>query len=185
VIDMVVNANVLLYLGECRETAVTVAGLNQVIDRDAESDSYWYYLDPLALYHAIARAYAHGAGGLLASRDAVIRKIRSRQKANGSFGDELLTGLALCALLDFGARDDTVERAIGHLLRVQLRRGSWPRRAFYGGPEPPGPHAIWWAAEAMTTAVCLEGLVKSLDASARMPGVAMSSDGGPEDVDGR
>lgn len=162
VIDLVVNANVVLYLGECRETAAAIDTINHVIAADAEEHSYWFYLDPLALYYMVSRAAAHGVAGLAPSREDVVRKTLARQKSNGSFGNELLTGLALCTLLNYAVCDEAVNRGIAYLVHTQQRPGSWRHRAFYGGPDPPAPRYIWWGAEAMTTALCLEALVKAV-----------------------
>lgn len=160
--DTVVNANVLLYLGEREETTAASHHLNRVINDNSEVHSYSYYLDPLALYYMVSRAYFHRVLALSESKAAVIQKTLARQAPDGSFGDEMLTGLALCTLLNYGAGDEAVEKAITYLIQTQQPAGSWPRSPFYAGPEPPIPHNVWWGSEELTTAFCLEGLARSL-----------------------
>ncbi len=119
-------------------------------------------MSPLALYYAVSRAAAHGVSGLAPARDAILRKTRAQQRANGSFGNALLTALALSTLRNYEIHDAGVERAVAYLTATQQHRGAWPRYPFYGGPDPPNPHRLWWGAESMTTALCLEALAKSL-----------------------
>lgn len=73
-IDSVVNANVLLYLGSCSETAELSEYLIQIVLQDKEEGTYWYYLDNLSLYYAISRAYWHGVTCLAPLRDRMLEK---------------------------------------------------------------------------------------------------------------
>jgi hypothetical protein len=162
-VDSVVNANVLLYLGERHETKAALEVLCRLVEEDREGPSYWYYLDALALYYAISRARYHGVAGLERCREAVLRKVLARQQADGSFGDELATALGLCTLLNFRAEDTAaLTRGFVALLGAQQPEGGWPSRAFYSGPRPPGPLKVWWGSEELTTALCLEALAKGL-----------------------
>lgn len=161
-IDTVVNANVLLYLGERDETTAASHFLNRVINENSEESSYWYYLDSLALYYMISRAYFHNVLELNESKASIIQKTLARQAPNGSFGDEMLTGLALCTLLNYRLSDEAVEKAVTYLIETQQQTGSWRRSPFYAGPPPPMPHNVWWGSEELTTAFCLEGLARSL-----------------------
>ncbi|WP_158616972.1 prenyltransferase/squalene oxidase repeat-containing protein [Corallococcus exercitus] len=164
-VDSVVNANVLLYLGETEETRAASDWLCRIINEDTEAGTYWYYLEPLSLYYAVSRAYHHGATGLERCREAVLRKTLARQQPDGSFGSALSSGLALCTLLNYGVKDtEAVTRGTAFLLRAQQEDGSWAREAFYIGPEPPGPHQVWWGSEELTTAFCVEALAKGLRA---------------------
>lgn len=161
-IDAVVNANVLLYLGERPETTLACNALNQLINKNREKNNYWYYLDNLALYYMISRAYFHEVRGLGKSREAIVQKTLARQGPDGSFGNEILTALALCTFLNYGLADNAVERAASYLVKTQHQNGSWQPCPFYGGPEPPTPHNVWWGSGELTTAFCLESLARSL-----------------------
>jgi len=160
-VDAVVNANVLLYLGETEETRVVSDYLNAIITDHRESETYYYYLDDLALHHAVSRAYFNGVKSLEAVKDSIISRTAARQRGDGSFGNELLTALALCSLFNYSCDDMIlVERGIDHLMDSQRGNGAWPRRAYYAGPLPSGPYEAWYGSEELTTAFCLEALTR-------------------------
>ena len=160
-VDSVVNANVLLYLGEREETRAVCDYLNHIVLNDQEEGSYWYYLDHLALYYMISRAYFNGVSNLRDARNAVVNKIISRQQKDGSFGDALNTALAVCALLNFEYDNSSVlGPAIGYILNRQQKGGDWSRAAFYTGPEAPLPHSFWFGSEELTTGFCIEALAR-------------------------
>ena len=160
-IDSVVNGNVILYLGEREETRKTIDFLNRVVLEDREEDTYWYYLNNLALYYMMSRAYFNGVKSLHRSADAIIRKVTSMQSQNGSFGDELNTALAILTLMNYRFDDSaTLRKGIEFLLDTQTKTGMWKKRAFYAGPRHPSPHSVWFGAEALTTALCLEALLR-------------------------
>ena len=161
-LDSVVNANVLLYLGERAETAQAREILVQSINRGMEESTYYYYLDPIALYYMVSRAYVHGARGLERCREAVLRKTLARQGGDGGWGDALLTGLALCTLCNYGlAQSPEVARGTRQLAATQHPDGGWGDHLFYAGPLPPAPHSYWYSSPALTAAVCIEALCKA------------------------
>ncbi|QIR37173.1 tetratricopeptide repeat protein [Tolypothrix sp. PCC 7910] len=86
------------------------------------------------------------------------------QKSDGSFGNELLTSLAICSLLNYGYYSPDFCKAITFLIKTQQIDGSWRRIPLYGGHTD---KAIYGSAE-LTTAFCLEALARYqlLDASA-------------------
>jgi len=157
-VDSVVNANVVLHLGERKETRTVCDYLNAIVGENRESGSYIYYLDDLALYYAVSRAYANDVKSLGASRDTVISRIAARRLKDGSFGNELLTALAICSLLNYSFQDPNVLKpAVAHILSAQAPDGSWPKTAFYAEPPPP-PYKRWFGSEELTTALCVEAL---------------------------
>jgi hypothetical protein len=161
-VDSVVNANILLYLGERDETRAACAAICQAVEAGVEKDTYWYYLDELALYAMVARAYRHGHAGLGRCRETVVRRISSRQLPDGSFGSPLRTALALAAWLDYGA-DIDLEPGVRYLLHNRREDGSWPAELFYCGPEPPATKSVWWGSDALTTGLCVAALKRSTD----------------------
>ncbi|HEU4452101.1 MAG TPA: prenyltransferase/squalene oxidase repeat-containing protein [Longimicrobium sp.] len=158
--DSVVNANVLLYLGERRETAACEM-LCEAIVRGMEEATYYYYVDPLALHYAVARAFAHGVSAFARCRDTVVGRTLARQDEDGGWESDLLTGMAVCTLAGFGlgASREAV-RGARLLAETQHPDGSWDDDLFHAGPEPPAPHASWWSSPALATALCLEALLK-------------------------
>jgi hypothetical protein len=160
-IDSVVNANVVLYLGEREETRKTISFLNRIVLEDREEGTYWYYLDNLALYYMMSRAYFNGVRSLHQSADSIVGKVTSMQYQNGSFGDELSTALAMSTLMNYDFNDSAIlSKGIEFLLDTQGETGLWKKRAFYAGPRHPCPHSVWYGAEALTTALCLEALLR-------------------------
>lgn len=155
-VDGVVNANVLLYLGERPETTAARDIVAAAINEDREAQSTIYYLDPLALYHAVARAYAHGVQGFSACRDAVLAKVEAPR---GPL-DALSAALRIATRLGFGASGGALDDDVRFLLASQSPDGSFARAAFYTGPEPPAPHAVWWGSEELTTALAIEALAR-------------------------
>jgi hypothetical protein len=157
-LDAVVNANVLLYLGERPET---LAARDLVIEeilqgRDTRASSY--YVHPLSLHHAVARAYEHGVKGFAVCRDAAVARCR---QALADDAGPMTLAMALCTLLAHGVAPGPDEhRAVDALLAMQSSEGGWEREAFYAGPEPPTPHAVYWGSEELTTALCLEALAR-------------------------
>lgn len=159
--DSVVNANVLLYLGERPETADACEMLVEAILQEMEEATYYYYLDPLALYYMVSRACVHGAPALERCRDAVIRNTLARQDEDGGWESDLLTGMAVCTLGNFGlGGSPEALRGARRLMETQHSDGSWDDDLFRAGPEPPSPHDRWWSSPALATAICTEALLK-------------------------
>lgn len=157
-IDFVVNANILFYLGDRQETCLASDALVNAVHANGESEASHYYVNPLALHYAIARAYDGGARSLRACRQTVLEKIETSRGKNGdAWGNPMTTALALCTLAGFdAAHAPGFQEGIDLLLDSQQDDGSFARAAFYAGPEPPHPHSVYWGSEELTTALCLE-----------------------------
>ena len=153
-IDCAVNANGLLYLGECEETQPAIGYLNHSVLEEEICSSY--YADRLAFYYMFSRACFNGASSLGETRSAVMNRITARQERDGSFGNELLTALAICTWLNFKEPRDGLERAIESLLQTQSQGGSWKKIPLWLGPAP------YYGSEELTTALCVEALSRYL-----------------------
>jgi len=152
-IDSIVNANVVLYLGDRDETRGAIRYLIDTIKGGCESVSYRYYLDDMTLYYAVSRAYAQGVSSLRGARETTMEKVIQRSKDDGSFGDELVTACAVCSLANLGY--DGVRRlreAARYLEGRQRADGSWRRVAMFCQP------GMYYGSEELTTALCLEAL---------------------------
>jgi hypothetical protein len=161
-VDAVVNANAVLLLGESSDTLPAIEFLSTIIRGHNEAPGYWYYLDDLALHYSVARAYCAGATALGHVRDASLRRIRGRRSGDGSFGDPLVTALAVCALVSWGVSAEELLPSLCALLSTQRVRAGWRRVAYYAGPPPPGPHSAWWGSSTLTTGLCVEALARGL-----------------------
>ena len=156
-VDSVVNANVVLYLGDREETKCACRYLVDTIKSGHESDSYQYYLDNMTLYYAVSRAYAHGTSSLSGAREAVIEKVLQSSKDDGSFGNELTTACAVCSLANFGYDGVTrLRNAASYLEGQQRADGSWQRVAMWVAMFR--GFRLYFGSEELTTALCLEAL---------------------------
>ena len=154
-VDSIVNANVVLYLGDRDETRSACRYLIDTIEGGCESASYRYYLDDMTLYYAVSRAYAHGASSLSGAREAIVEKVLRRSKDDGSFGDELVSACAVCSLANFEYGGITrLKDAARYLEERQRADGSWRRVAMFCQP------GMYYGSEELTTALCLEALTQ-------------------------
>ncbi len=155
-IDCVVNANVLLYLGDSEATSGVSQYLVDTILEGKESECSAYYPDPLSLYYFLSRAYAAGARSLGPAAEPVGDRVRALRKADGSYGDALSTALALCTLLNLDGSLPEMDQDFDFLLGEQSERGSWPRRALFHD------RASHYGSEELTTALCVEAVARYL-----------------------
>ncbi len=154
-VDPVVNANVLLYLGEGERTRAVVDYLVRLVQRPGlNGDLGAYYTDEIALYYMMARAAKHAAPGLKTAKEPVRERLEKRLAQLSEEGPEaaMLTAMAACALWCFAPESEALGAALERLIGWQGPDGSWPRAAFYRGP------AEFWGSEELTTAFCLEAL---------------------------
>jgi hypothetical protein len=166
-IDSGVNANVLLYLGECEETKPIGDYLNDLVLSDREPGSDRWYSENI-LHYLISRAYFQGASSLNKSQNAVVLKTLTRQQKDGSFGNDLDTALAVCTLLNYQYSNRFVlERAIHKMLERQGENGAWSRIPLWSAT----PEIVWggeasdwsmgfWGSEELTTAFSIEALAR-------------------------
>ena len=165
-VDCAVNANVLLYLGESEDTKKAVDYLVGMVLEGKENGCSDFYPDRLSFYYMLSRAYCHGVLSLESIALPVTDRVSRSQVDDGSFGNELLSALAMCTLLNFGRVTPAAGRAVEHLLKAQREDGSWPRRAMFLGPAP------YYGSEELTTALCVEALARY-----RMPASAQKAAG--------
>ncbi len=155
-VDAVVNANVLLYLGERDETRPVIAWLREIIEQGKEANCDKWYRDSFTFYYAVSRAFASGVKSLGFAGAFCLARLAENIGPDGVIGENALhTALALNALRNFDLRPDFCAAAVGYLLRAQDDDGSWDSTVFYyGGPKR---LALWGSAE-LTTGLCLEAL---------------------------
>jgi hypothetical protein len=153
-VDPVVNANVILLLGETAETTPAIHYLVDLIRSGLSTAFSPYYPNALAFHYMVARAHRHSAPALAAIGESVTEDIVRRQSADGSFGNALPTALATSALLTFAPQSPGLPNAIASILRSQRSDGSWDKHAFYCGASE------FWGSEELTTALCIEALAR-------------------------
>jgi len=154
-VDYAVNANVLLYLREREETEAAIKHLIDLVSKPSFPGTS-YYFDSFALYYFLSRAYFHGVASLAEARQAVLNSIFSRIAQNGSFGNELLTALAVCTCLNFGEFPDQLQDSVEYLVRIQSEDGCWARIPVWLDS------AHYYGSQELTTALCIEALARSI-----------------------
>lgn len=156
-VDCVVNANVLLYVGEGPETRAVVEYLKEVVRRGEEGCCDKWHLNRFMFYYVVARNFHAGVAAFEAVREEVVARIVGAAAPDGRIGaDALETALAACALLYWKSPAPELGRAVRFLLAGQRPGGEWPRAAlYYGGPKK----YYGWGSEELTTGFCLEALL--------------------------
>ncbi len=149
------NANVLLYLGEGRETKPVVEYLLEVVNLGREEICDPYYVRPSIIHYLLSRAFFHRGGGLAAAREPVVARVA--QGWSEGFDDPLGTAAWISTLCNFGCLHALLPEAVTHLIGTQVCDGSWPRSPIYvAGPR----RAIHFGSEELTTALCVEALCR-------------------------
>jgi len=154
--DVVVNANVVRFLGAEKAAAAAIAWVLEAVRLgEEERRDKWYQSRP-ALYHAMGRALRDGVRPFGEVRSTIIARLADAAAPNGEIGGSALdTGLSAAALMYFEAFGEVVDRAIWYLLATQGDDGAWPSHPFfYGG----WGRRAWWGSRETTTAFAIEAL---------------------------
>ena len=151
-VDCVVNANVLFYLGKNDPSVCSY--LNRALLSDGPCAIY--YPDKMILYYAVTRAYKNNVSCLGENKDRIIQSTLSSQKADGSFGSDMDTALALNTLMNLDYSGDELDYGLNNLLTTQRADGSWPRAEFYLGAP------FYYGSDSLTSALAIEALEKHL-----------------------
>lgn len=155
-VDTVVNANVLYYLGNNKETQPVIELLLRTINENRESDCDKWYRNIFTVYYFITRNYYAGITQLEPLKEKIIRRILLKWNKDGSFGEGLTdTAFAVCTLLNLNYSGVELKKAIYFIMQSQKTTGNWERwRIYYGGPKK----IFGFGSEELTTAFCLEAL---------------------------
>ncbi len=156
-VDSVVNANVLLYLGDGPTTGSACRWLVSLVREEKEADSFPYYVHATDLYYALARAYSHGAACLEGAMPILRERIPALAGPDGSVGGNVQhTLLAALALSYAGYRGPALEAMRDFVIQWQMADGSLPASFIFAGPAPPAPRTAFWRSAAVTTALAVE-----------------------------
>jgi hypothetical protein len=158
-IDLVVNANVLHYLGERPETRPIIRCLIRIIEEQAEETCDKYYANRFNFYYFLSRNYAAGVRAFEPAGGTIVERIKSYAHLNGMIGNHILhTAQAACALMDWQDWKDhstVLDNAIQAILCARNPSGGWKKCPFYySGPSK----KLAWGSEELTTGFCLEAL---------------------------
>jgi len=158
-VDAVVNANVLLYLGETPETAPVVRWLARIVEEGREADSDKWYRDIFTFHYAFSRCRLAGVRGFDHLRPLILHRLSAAARSDGGIGEHPMhTALALNTICNMQIDAPFARRAIAHLIDTQAADGGWPSAAYYyGGPQ----RAVSWGSRDLTAGLCLEALARS------------------------
>lgn len=161
-VDAGVNANVLYYLGENSLTKPAVDYLINIIEEGREDECDKWYRSRFFIYYFLSRNIREGIKGLEPVRRLVIERIVAAVQEDGKVGKSVLhTALAVCSLVSLSYKGPALDRSVQYLLAQQRSHGEWERWAFYFGGGFGKMHC--WGSEELTTAFCVEALVRYRD----------------------
>jgi hypothetical protein len=149
-VDVVVNANVVIYLGGCGATRPAIEHMLAVLRANREMTATIWYGSRFTVWYFCSHALheiAPEAG------EMIVPRLAAAAPANA-----LELAVAASTLLLWNGVPD-----MRPLLDAQLPSGSWPRVGFYhmgrrrleSEPKPP-----WWGSEALTTVFAVEALTR-------------------------
>ncbi|MYB52533.1 MAG: hypothetical protein F4X77_10105 [Acidobacteriia bacterium] len=161
--DPVVNANVIAYLGDHRETKASQRWLEALLREGGVEGSSKWYPDAVAIYYAIARAVIRVQPALDRLRPMLADRILGLSDKSGGFGNVLQTAQAVSALGSLGGlASSDAEHHVERIMNAQREDGSWPELLAFGD------QFLKWGAvgrighgsEAVTSAFCIEALAR-------------------------
>ena len=154
-IDAVINANVVIYLGNCKETQAAIAHMLEVLRANGEMMSTKWYESPFTVWYFFSHALHEitpEAG------EMIVPRIEAESPRNA-----LHLALAASTLRLWKQAPD-----VQPLLDAQLPSGAWQRAGFYHAglkrvsPNEFQPTPPWWGSEALTTLLAIEALSRRI-----------------------
>ncbi|MEK7094339.1 MAG: hypothetical protein AAB903_03305 [Patescibacteria group bacterium] len=116
-----------------------------------------YYENGPVLDYFVGYAYVRTGSCLGDTRSIVIERVLSRQKFDGSFGNDMETAMALSTLLRLQYDQATLKKSVAWLLDRQEKSGLWSRQNLFHFNEVNGGRYTF-GSEELTTALVLEAL---------------------------
>lgn len=161
-LEGVVNANVLLYLGENERTIPACEWILSAIKNGTENDILFYYPESPILFYTLSRAYkAHNFNCIKKELPLLRSKIKKVLPIYGNKKDYLNVAFLLNALLNFEGRPQEVLGYTSFFIENQNSDGSWNESLFFVGVEPPAQPSSYFYSDAVTTALVFEFLGKA------------------------
>ena len=151
--DLVVNANIIAYLGDHEDTREAQHWVETSLEKDSPDRLSTWYPDSMALYYATARASFYSRPAFTQLRPTLAERIMDCRDSSGDFDNILLNAQAVSALnMLERLESEEARRTLERLVDSQRGDGSWPE---YLAWDIPG---VGFASEALTTAFCIEAL---------------------------
>jgi len=154
-VDAVINANVVIYLGDCEETRSAIAHMLAVLRANGEMMSTKWYESRFTVWYFFSHALREIAPE---AGEMIVPRIEAATPRNA-----LDLALAASTLLLWNRAPD-----VQPLIDAQLPSGAWPRAGFYHAglkrisPNEFQPTPPWWGSEALTTVLAVEALSRRI-----------------------
>lgn len=151
-VDAVVNANVVIYLGDREETRPAIEHMLAVLRSHREMQSTIWYGSRFIVWYFFSlalREIVPEAGEMIMPRVEAATPVNALELA-----------LRASTLLLWNRVPD-----LGPLIEAQLPSGAWPRAGFYHMGRrrlEPHPKPPWWGSEALTTLFAVEALSRRI-----------------------
>ena len=159
-VDIAVNSNIAYFLSL---QGIDLPQLTSFIESHIKKEAFIspYYPSVYPVIYFISRFYK---GKYI---DRLVTYLLSKRDKNHSWENPLNSALAVSSLLNFGADPNIVSKSIGSIIKSQ-KEDSWEPYAFCIDPAMEG-NIYYAGSSALTTAFCLEAIMKYQQASIDLP----------------
>ncbi|MCY4541604.1 MAG: hypothetical protein OXB95_04295 [Rhodobacteraceae bacterium] len=162
IVDSVLNANVLAYLGDRPETRAAQRWLTKLVAESREQGTAPYYNSTMDLWAAMARTSAVAPPIFSELRPTLAKKVSEFLESGCDSIDALRMAQGLTALdqLTVSANERVVRLTLERLLETQCSDGSWPECPVWKGRDetPMGS----FLSKSLTVACCVGAIARSL-----------------------
>jgi hypothetical protein len=155
-IDVVVNSNVLYYLGLDAANEDVIDLIVSAIKNGNETTTDKWYPRPILIYYFISKNFKLNNKKLDALKPRIAEVIKKNTNANGQIFESVLdTALAVTTLNNMSLPVEIPEVSIQYLIDNQKENGGWDKWVlFYGNPN----RTCGYGSETLTTAHVIEAL---------------------------
>jgi len=156
-VDGVVNANVLLYLGENRKTIPACSALVDAVIENNEFSLNYYYPDIAFFYYTLSRAYFEKQMKCIEKGiPVIVTKVENMLNESISDNDVMRTAVLLNTLLNFKEYSNLMDVSAKKLLETNLHEISLAKKPFFVAGEPPDEPSFFYFSNETVIASLIE-----------------------------